>query len=433
MDRLGRRTHLPPERMTPIKIRGKRGQKARLQAQRELREAAEELDMPSSEAACEAETPPCKLEALPTEILESIFLYSRNLELPRASLALGRTLSTTGFKHLVTRAILVDPYLEDCIDDETCELGDLQSALLRCRWLDDAMFSHALHHARLAKLAAFFQNPSVVSMSEVKGAAPHNALLGPGCPVADTSTPTVAEFVKSMKSQSAPLGERRWEWVSYSNEKYTLLFPTYPGRVLLGKYAKPNDEHTLSSKFICDFQLAHACEIPTKVLHGPWSESKLNFLHTLLNASAILDWETSNNGEVAETSLREAIVQGNISFLRVMLRTPEIAPWESQKETYSWSYHPGIEITQEHLRLAILDGGCIPSIVNMLLGKGFDKGLRLDDNDMLDWATAKAEEGDERGEWLLQKIRDQEEDPMTGERIRLGAPPPPRWVRSDLA
>ncbi|KAL8646438.1 MAG: hypothetical protein Q9226_006860 [Calogaya cf. arnoldii] len=342
--------------------------------------------MPFSEATCAAGIPSSKLETLPTEIIESIFLYSKNLELPRASLALGTTLSTTGFKHLVLRAILMDPYLEDCIDDETCEFGDLQSALLRCRWVDDAMFSHALHHARLAKLAAFFQNPSVFSMSNVKGAAPHNALLGPGCPVADTSTPTVAQFVESMKAQSAPLDNRRWEWVSYSNEKYNLLFPDYPGRVWLGKYAKPDDEHTISSKFICDFQLAHACEIPTKVLHGPWFESKLNFLHSLLNASAILDWETSNNGEVAETSLREAIVQGNTSFLQVMLRAQDIGPWDgtSQKEVYSWSYHPGIEITQEHLRLAIFDGGCIPSVVNMLLRRGFDKGLRLDDNDMLD-------------------------------------------------
>ncbi|KAI4278465.1 MAG: hypothetical protein L6R38_005248 [Xanthoria sp. 2 TBL-2021] len=405
MDRFGRRTHLPPERMTPIKIRGKRGQKARLRAQRELREAVEELDMTSSEAALAAEIPSAKLESLPTEIIESIFLYSKNLELPRASLALGRALSSTGFKHLILRAILVDPYLDDCIDDETCETGDLQSALLRCRWVDEDMFSHALYQARLAKLAAFFQNPSHASMCNVKGAAPHNALLGPGCPVADTSTSTVAQFVESLKPQSGPLDKRRWEWVSYSDKKYTMLFPDYPGRVWLGKYAEPDLEHTSSSKFICDFQLAHACEIPTKVLHGPWTETKLNFLHALLNASATLDWETSNNGEVAETSLREAIVQGNTPFLQVMLRKPDIAPSDSQKEIYSWPYHPGIPITQEHLRLAIFEGGCKSKVVNMLLRKGASNGLRLDDIDMLDWATAKDEEGDERGKWLFQTIR----------------------------
>lgn len=411
MDRIGRRTHLPPERMTPIKIRGKRGQKARLRAQRALREAVEERDMTASEGALAAEIPSAKLEFLPTEIIESIFLYSKNLELPRASLALGRALSSTGFKHLVLRAILVDPYLDDCIhDDETCETGDLQSALLRCRWVDEDMFSHALHQARLAKLTAFFQNPSHASMCNVNGAAPHNALLGPGCPVADTSTSTVAQFVESLKPQSGPLDKRRWEWVSYSDIKYTMLFPDYPGRVWLCKYTGSGHEHTITSRFIYDFQLAHACEIPTKVLHGPWTKTKLNFLHALLNASATLDWETSNNGEVAETSLREAIVQGNTPFLQVMLRQPDIAPSDSEKEIYSWPYCPGIPITQEHLRLAIFEGGCMSKLVNMLLRKGARRGLRLDDIDMLDWATAKDEEGDERGKWLLQTIRDWESD-----------------------
>lgn len=384
--------------------------------------------MKSSEATLAPELPFSKLESLPTEIIESIFLYSKNLELPRASLALGRTLSSTGFKHLVLRAILVDPYLDGFIDDETFETGHLQSALLRCRWVDDAMFSHALHQARLAKLTAFFQNPPHSVMYDIKDAAPHNALLGPGCPVADTSTSTIAQFVESVKPQSAPLDQRQWEWVSYAGKRYTLLFPDYPGRVWLGKYRKPGQEHTSYDTFICNFQLANPCEIPTKVLHGPWTETKLNFLRSLLDASATLEWETSNNGEVAETSLREAIVQGNTSFLQVMLGEPKIAPLDLQKEIDCWPYRPAIPIRQEHLRLAIFDGGCNTRIVQMLLRKDAshglgleddgvpadddmqDWGLRLDDNDILDWATAKDEEGDERGTWLLQTIRDWESD-----------------------
>ncbi|CAO1598770.1 MAG: hypothetical protein LQ349_008868 [Xanthoria aureola] len=423
MVRLGRRTRLPPQHMTPIKIRGKRGQKARLRAQQESREEIEELNMTSSEATLAPELPFSKLESLPTEIIESIFLYSKNLELPRASLALGRTLSSTGFKHLVLRAILVDPYL-DSSNDETFETGHLQSALLRCRWVDDAMFSYALHQARLAKLTAFFS-----SKGNVKGAAPHNALLGPGCPVADTSTSTIAQFVESMKSQSAPLDQRRWEWVSYAGKRYTLLFPDYPGRVWFRHHGDPDQEHLIYSDTICGFELRYPCEIPTKVLHGPWSQTKLNFLRSLFNAGATLDWETSNNGEVAETSLREAIVQGDTSFLHLMLRKPEIAPSDSMEEIDSWPSSPAIPITQEHLRLAIFDGGCNTRIVNMLLGRGVSHGLRLDDddnlnwslrlddNEMLDWATAKSEEGDERGKWLLQTIGDWETDRKKGHRI----------------
>ena len=370
--------------------------------------------MKSSEATLAPELSFSKLESLPTEIIESIFLYSKNLELPRTSLALGRTLSSTGFKHLVLRAILVDPYLDGIIDDETFETGHLQSALLRCRWVDDAMFSYALHQARLAKLTAFFQDPPYSLIYDIKDAAPHNALLGPSCPVADTSTSTIAQFVESMKPQSAPLDQRRWEWMSYAGKWYTLLFPDCPGRVWLGKYRKPDQEQTSYDTFICNFQLAYPCEIPTKVLHGPWTKTKLNFLRSLLDASATLNWETSNNGEVAETSLREAIVQRNTSFLQVMLRTPEIDLFDSQEEIDSWPYSPAISITQEHLRLAIFDGGCRIIIVHMLLSKGVSHGLRLDDNDVLDWATAQSEKGNERAKWLLATIEHWESDRKKG-------------------
>ncbi|KAL8780139.1 MAG: hypothetical protein Q9213_006594 [Squamulea squamosa] len=396
---LGRRTSLAPDHMTPIKIRGKRGQKARLRVQRERRAAVEELDMTPSLSSPPPEAIRSKLESLPTEILESIFLYSKNLELPRASLALGTALSSTGFKHIVLRAYLVDPYLED---DETRETGSLQSALLRCRWVDEAMFIHTLHHAPLSKLAAFFQNPSPSSMHKVTDVAPHNALLGPGCPISDTSTPTIASFVNSLTHQSERCEIRKWEWVSHSDEKFSLQMLDHPGRIWLGRYEPPG---YMSGKLICNFQLANGCEIPTKVLHGPWSETRLNFLQKLINAWAGFDWETSNNGEVAETSFREAIVQGNTSVLKVMLTPPVDLPYDSKKRIRNGPYHSSIPVTQEHLRLAILDGGCNTDVVNLLLRRGHNTDLRLDDSDLLDWAIAKNEEDDERGHWLLCRIR----------------------------
>ncbi|KAL8669337.1 MAG: hypothetical protein Q9224_007746, partial [Gallowayella concinna] len=215
MHRLERRTNLPPERMTPVKIRGRRGQKARLRAQREERErfaATDDLDKISSTSASDATYVQSKLESLPTEIIESIFLYSRNLDLPRASLALGEILSSSGFKHVVLRAWLTDPYLDDNRnEDEAREDGKLQSGLLRCRWVDEAMFTHVLHDVRISKLTAFFQNPSPSSMSRVTDAAPSNALLGPGCPIADTSTKTITAFVENLQD-NGNIHKRKWDW-----------------------------------------------------------------------------------------------------------------------------------------------------------------------------------------------------------------------------
>ncbi|KAL8840086.1 MAG: hypothetical protein Q9176_004108 [Flavoplaca citrina] len=340
MDRVGRRTTLPPERMTPMKIRGRRGQKARLRAQRKTKEAADAADMATSTIVeTTAEVQHSKLESLPTEIIESIFLYSMNVELPRASLMLGRVLSSTGIKHRVLRAILLNPYLEGAFDDETS--GNLQSTLLCCRWVDRAMFTHALHELWLAKLVALFQGPSLFPPVDVSDTTKHHTLLGPGCPIADTSTSSIAHFVKSFELQSGLLDSRRWDWVSYSDEKLTLT--------------------------LCDY----TCE-------------------------------------VAELSLCEAIVQGNTALLEILLKEQLMPP-----------HSPIIPLTQKHLRLAIFEGGCNTKTINLLLQKSMylnsvnecprdDVDLRLDDVDILEWATAKAEVGNDRGHWLLRLIKEWE-------------------------
>ncbi|KAI4233368.1 MAG: hypothetical protein L6R40_007093 [Gallowayella cf. fulva] len=402
------RTNLPPERMTPIKIRGKRGQKARLRAQQEegaRLAATEELDMASSTTALETVTLLSRLEALPTEIIESIFLYSRNLNLPRASIALGQSLSSTGFKHLVLRAFLTDPYLKGVDSTESSETGNLQSALLRCRWVDEAMFMHALHDVRISKLAAFFQHPSPYTMSKVAGIAPHNALLGPGCPVSDTSTKTITEFVESLKIESKPSHVMNWQWISHSNEKFSLhMLPDYPGKLYLESFNSPDhavcpDWHGL----ICDFQVAPECEIPTKVLSGPWTKSKLGLLHALKDSRASLDWERSNNGETAAMSFQNAILDENMPVLEVFLGKPslDLSTSHSVKEIQWWPNYPFVPLTQKHLRLAIFKGGCNPEVVSMLLYYGHTNSLLLDD-DVVDWATVRKEQGDPRAEWLIQ-------------------------------
>ncbi|KAL9626419.1 MAG: hypothetical protein Q9204_007321 [Flavoplaca sp. TL-2023a] len=441
MDRVGRRTTLPPERMTPIKIRGRRGQKARLRAQQKTKEAADAADMASSTIIeTTAEVQRSKLESLPTEIIESIFLYSMNVELPRASLMLGRVLSSTGIKHRVLRAILLNPYLEGAFDDETS--GNLQSTLLRCRWVDRAMFTHALHELWLAELVALFQNPSPIFSNDVSETPQHVSLLGPECPIADTSTSTIAQFVKSFEPQTRLLENRQWEWVSYSGVKFTLIIDDWSGKIWFERTASDPCDFPRGS--IYQFRLANACNIPTKVLHGPWTESKLWFLRVLLSCNATLEWETNNNGkqlsellsysfglpshsnywtysqdnpivailtsnlslgEVAELSLCEAIVQGNTALLEILLSERPMPP-----------YFPVIPLTQKHIRLAIFEGGCNTKTIKLLLEQSRylnsvnecprgDIDLRLDDDDILEWATAKAEVGDDRGHWLLRIIK----------------------------
>ena len=113
-------------------------------------------------------------------------------------------------------------------------------------------------------------------------------------------------------------------------------------------------------------------------------------------------------GEVAESSLCEAIVQGNTALLEILLRERPMPP-----------YSPVIPLMQKHIRLAIFEGGCNTKTINLLLEQSWylnsvnecpcdDTDLRLDNVNILDWATSKAGVGDERGHWLLRLIKEWE-------------------------
>ncbi|KAL8810364.1 MAG: hypothetical protein Q9223_002495 [Gallowayella weberi] len=395
--------------MTPLKVRGRRGQKARLRAQRKEQErlaAIQGGDTISPISTPERTYVPSRLESLPTEIIESIFLYSRNINLPRASLALGHTLSSTSFKHVVLRNWLTDPYLDRKLSGK---ISKLQSALLRCRWFDEPMLMHALQQVCISSLAAFFQNPSSYSMGRVTNAPPHNALLGLGCPIADTSTMTITAFVENLQVWSASSRRSQsWEWISHSNEKFQLAIPDYAGMIQLGTFDVPDDQSPPSFNPLCDFKLAYGCEIPAKVLHRPWTKSKRDFLDALMSVGTELNWITSSNGEVAEKSLREAILQEDNSTVEVLLRRSGTCRWLvgglGTKGQVPFVAPPGIRVELVHIRLAIFEGGCNPGIVRMLALAIPSKELPVDDDDIMEWATARKERGDKRAMWLLEEI-----------------------------
>ncbi|KAL8702698.1 MAG: hypothetical protein Q9201_004139 [Fulgogasparrea decipioides] len=283
--------------MTPVRVRGKRGQRARQRALREQRALQEQRAQHATNGQPAVVSPDSavkptssKLECLPTEILESIFLYSQNFALPSVSLTLCRALASPHLKHLTLCSFLT------VSDDESSNLGRIQSQLLRCRWMDLAMLRRA------------------------------------------------------------------------------------------------QKDHKLST-------LRYGCEVPTKVLHGPWTNDKIEMLRLLKKLRAKLDWETSNNGEVADQSLKEAIIQGNAPMVDLLLNR-----WEPYPNIYTCI----VPVTQEHLRLAILQGGCRRNIIDDILHAGRVQrdlpDLHLGDSDIVDWAIEKKAHGDERGSWLLDLV-----------------------------
>ncbi|KAL8918170.1 MAG: hypothetical protein Q9208_007522 [Pyrenodesmia sp. 3 TL-2023] len=361
--------------MTPIRVRGKRGQKARIRGlheERARRAADEGVVMDSSASA----TPPgfslSKLECLPTELLEHIFLYSQEVNLPRASLALGQALSSTHIKHKLLRSLLTDPYCSPHYDrEEELRVGKLQSRLLTCRWLDLANYRRAFAATLVSVLEDVLEKPcrGFTKMDDT------------GITDVGLFIPSISQFVDYYLSQPIRAGLAQWS-IDFSNEWGVSLIC--------------NRLRLRQPELIIDFHVREGCTMPTRLLRGPWTEEKKQFLHLLMCAGAALDPEGSNNREVADQSLREAIVQGNGEVVLLLS-----SPWGLYINKSSGM----LPITVDHLRLAVFQGGCKSEILehlarNRYLGNYFDWAQ----DDIMDWANEQKDRGDARGAWLLNKI-----------------------------
>ncbi|KAL8686872.1 MAG: hypothetical protein Q9218_006802 [Villophora microphyllina] len=395
--------------MTPVSVRGKKGQKARLRAIREQRARKAPVEQPNPAATSTPAIEPrlSRLESLPLELLESIFLYSQNSTLPGLSLTLCRALSARHLKHLMLRSVFTLPCLAEFADDESKELGKVQSALLSRRWVNCSMIQHAGNDFQATVLASFFKDPTFFSEGVITR-CPKDAILGPACPI-DTSSPlTIRQFLENLRLQEdvqdvdrgvTTRGRWRPRWTSNTNDCMMLIVDfDQHGSILLARIA--NTGKIQFSQPMAKFRVASGCEMPIKLLRSPWTRENLDFLNLLKHAGAKLDWESGNSGELADSSLKEAILLGNVDVVKTLSNGRSVAALPDPQET-----RMGVTFTQEHLRLAILEAGCNIDIVTaltlsntVLLGKGYS----LRDGDIYEWAVDKEAQGDERGKWLLE-------------------------------
>ncbi len=375
---------LPPERMTPIKVRGKRGQKARLRAlheERARRPTTEKVIMDSSASSASLGPPLSKLESLPIELLESIFLYTQDVNLPRASLPLGRALSSSHVKHKLLRSLLTDLFPEPHDkSEEEFRVGKLQSRLLTCRWLDLASYKRAFAATLTSFLEEALEEPcrgftklDDLSITQTFGATDIGLFI-----------PTIPQFVDYHLSEPTLHIPERWSFGPAGEWDIGFSWASV--------YFRPQQPQ-LRTKF----QLRKGCEVPTRLLHGPWTREKKQFLCFMIFAKATWDPVGSNNLEVADQSFREAIVQGDTEVVAIL------------REIFFTPYPHRILITVEHLRLAVFQGGGNPKIIELLTpSRMADQHFDWGQDDIVDWANEQKErEGgreDGRGAWLLERI-----------------------------
>lgn len=146
----------------------------------------------------------------------------------------------------------------------------------------------------------------------------------------------------------------------------------------------------------CDFHsgafLTLRCPIPVKLLHGPWTDSKVSFLRFLLWATAMtVDWGDRDTRKLALEGKTEAFLTNNLAVV----------------DLFNHSRRLGKPPTLEAVRFAVMEAGCDRSVVYNTMEAAIDWGLRLarwNDTKLDKWCEEAIAARNPKGTWLKIKL-----------------------------
>jgi hypothetical protein len=132
------------------------------------------------------------------------------------------------------------------------------------------------------------------------------------------------------------------------------------------------------------------CRFPAKLLHGPWTKDKVEFLRFLLwTTSMTVDWELVLQGRT------EAIMQRRLDVI----------------ELFNNNRRLGKAPTLAHVRFAVVEGGCDRSIVFDTLKAAYRWGYHKPgwnwESEALDqWCEEAIKAENPKGKWLQLKLKE---------------------------
>lgn len=414
--------------MPPIKVRGKKRRKIPHESPSWLRPSNHLRPCdPFSGSRAATGGPPRKksrthpsrvlasLERLPTELLEEVFFWCLNINLPKASPVLSSALSSFHVKsQLFFKAFSSDhgdglQHSEELIDIlySKQDVANLQSSILRLRWMTTEFL-------RLCRPIFFERTLWRLSKS-------FRWQWIDGTPAAKLTHAQVERFVQEAyryirereEAGKENLGHLGWSYIVSDEQTIDIQFHVLNGIVSLGDTRSWPPARRWKMINCLD-----ECRIPEKLLHGPWTDEKCEFLTVLLRGGATVDWINSTSGEVAEWGLYDAFKEHNERAVRLIIpnRFRQSFPHDvfvSELHFYTSAiacrdnikhekeiFGVGVTPSMEHLRIAAIDCDCPLEILAVIL-KGENFPLERKDPALTSWALQKKVEGDKRGEWLL--------------------------------
>lgn len=276
------------------------------------------------------------LEKLPTELLERVFQFCLNLDLPKASPVIaGKLSSATVFNWTVMR--VSGPSWEreyardkagegkdfseadghgrdrDMSEEWGEEDGDLQSRVLKCRWasLEVLLRAKEAWIQRYAVDRPFV--PTYFLKSKNKPKAPLLALQIPAEPLNSQATNTPPpELPPPISEPTSP---------SPSSPRLTpTQFHTLDYDLFLSFLSQPDGPSPWPLiSWSSSSSLSPNIEIPHSLLTPPFTPTSLQHLFYLLKSGARVSWLTNTSGEVAFEGLKEAIKECNVQAVHLLV------------------------------------------------------------------------------------------------------------------
>ena len=463
--------------MTPVRVRGKykrnqayAKQKKGTSHQDEVRDRSHKCARaPSSmfmtAATMQQRTPKLsRLESLPTELLVTIFFQCLNISLPQASLHLGNTLGSQSLKiELFLKAFTSED--DDLLHrDEVwrilrvreqasvrAQIGYLQSRILRLRWLDWRLVKICMEAFAVRVLMRTFRDQRWTWMdgNPVQRGVIQDFVHGVFAPDTLEAEEILMQQRSLVEEQTPPtmplttasLKLWRWDSPTTGNQLTLGLGPRQGYMILTSSRLRGEDPTDIDTGDTYCWRLffpMETCEIPTKLLRRPWTDSKLNLLEALVYGTSFIDWECSLSGEIAIQGLEDAVRDDNFRAVDLLTKEHMMAQFASPNHPHfvepsfadvtlgsTTGPHPlplvrvnllngvnvrhtcEIEPAEKHLRIAVVEKGCDRRIVDRIFWAQRSSTTDWISPEIISWAVEKKEQNDERGQWLLDAIDEQ--------------------------
>jgi hypothetical protein len=150
------------------------------------------------------------------------------------------------------------------------------------------------------------------------------------------------------------------------------------------------------------------CRLPVKLLMGPWTKDKTEFLRFMLWVTSVsVDWADEDVRNATLEGKQQAIMQGNLEVV----------------EIFNHNRRLGKAPNLAQVRLAVIQGGCNRSIVydTMAAANAWGvKGEAWNCEELDAWCALRIEAGDPKGAWLQLKLKELRHSTSTTENTEIG-------------